>query len=450
MSRTGRSMAGVALALAAWTGIAAAQAPLTADRAVQLALEHNSQVINANADVLGARSAAYGAWSAVLPSVSASLTRTGAQTRDQRGVTIVGGQTLVPNSTPEYDYYATTPELSGAWSVLNLSSIANVASAQSGLKSARWQRQATRSSVALQARQQFYEVVKAVKLVEVNDHALRLARDNERRVRVLFEVGSVSRSDLLKTQVQTAQSQLDSIGAVQHLLAQRNALAGFIGVEEARLGEVDTNLVVAPIAYDETTVLREAEQNRPDLKAARSALAAARAAVWSARLRWLPYVTVAGSAVYDPFSDTKTFDEDGVPTSAHSEYDRRLSGSVALNWDFLDGLSKNAASAGARAQLDRASSAYDVLRRNLAGEVHEATLTYEQALASERLASVAVASAAENMKLTQQKYNVGSATILDLIDAQVQLQRAESQLVSALAGIRVAEARLDQVRGRGV
>jgi outer membrane protein TolC len=91
-----------------------------------------------------------------------------------------------------------------------------------------------------------------------------------------------------------------------------------------------------------------------------------------------------------------------------------------------------------------------VLRRNLAGEVHEALLTYQQALGAEAVAGSAVESATESMKLTQQKYNVGSATILDLIDAQVQLQRAQSQLVSALAGIRVAEARLDQVRGRGV
>ena len=45
-------------------------------------------------------------------------------------------------------------------------------------------------------------------------------------------------------------------------------------------------------------------------------------------------------------------------------------------------------------------------------------------------------------------YNVGSATILDLIDSQVQLQRAQSDLVSALAAIRVADATLARVRGR--
>jgi outer membrane protein len=451
MRGRGRTVSCLALAgCLCLPGAAAAQAPLTADRAVQLALEHNSQVINAQADVLTAGSTAFGAWAAVLPSVGASLTRSGSQTRKQRGTTVVGGQTLVPNSTPEYDYYSTTPEISGSWSVLNLSSLANVASARSGLQSARWQRQATRNSVALQARQQFYEVVKAVKLVEVNQHALVLARDSERRVRVLFEVGSVSRSDLLKAQVQTAQSQLDSIAGVQTLLEQRNALAGFIGVEEARLGEVDTTLTAAGQDYDEASVLREAEASRPDLKAAVTALSSARTRVWSARMAWLPYVTLGGSTVVEPFSDTKTYDEHDVPTSAHSESDRRVSGTVAVNWDFFDPLTRSATSAGARAQLARAQSTYDVLRRNLAGEVHLATLTYQQALASERLASTALESATENMKLTQQKYNVGSATILDLIDAQVQLQRAESQRVSALAGIRVAEARLDQVRGRGV
>jgi len=60
-----------------------------------------------------------------------------------------------------------------------------------------------------------------------------------------------------------------------------------------------------------------------------------------------------------------------------------------------------------------------------------------------------VESASENLNLIQQKYNVGSATILDLIDAQVQLQRAASELVSALADIRVAEALVDRVRGTG-
>jgi outer membrane protein TolC len=81
--------------------------------------------------------------------------------------------------------------------------------------------------------------------------------------------------------------------------------------------------------------------------------------------------------------------------------------------------------------------------------VHQALLAYREAIARDQVARRALESATENLKLTQEKYNVGSATILDLIDAQVQLQRAQSDGVSALAAIHVAEAQLDRARGQG-
>ncbi|MFM8560339.1 MAG: TolC family protein, partial [bacterium] len=86
---------------------------------------------------------------------------------------------------------------------------------------------------------------------------------------------------------------------------------------------------------------------------------------------------------------------------------------------------------------------------NLEGEVRNVLLGHQEAREREALARRALDSASENLNLVQQKYNVGSATILDLIDSQVQLQRAQNDLVSALADIRVAEAAVDRVRGAG-
>ena len=453
MRRTSRTIASLAVGGIVWlaTG-AAAQPVLTADDAVKMALQRNSQIINSNADLLSARGSLYRAYSGVLPKVSAGLVHSGSWNENKPGTQAFAGATF---ETPvRTEVYQTDPGLSASWNVLNLSAISALSSARLGLKGTAWQRAATRNLVALLARQQFYEVVKAVKLVEVNDNALQLARDNERRVRVLFEVGSVSRSDLLKSRVQTAQGQLDSIGALQSLRTQRNSLATLIGVEEAALGEVDTVLSIAPRDYDEAALLQEARANRPDLKAAAAGVRAARAAVLSAQLQRVPYLSLSGNAAYNPSTSSKSTlrDEFGVEfdRSSRSESKRQLGASIALNWDLFDGLLTDAGIASARAGLVRAQDTYDVLSRDLAGEVHEATLTYQQALAAQNVAGSAVESATESMKLTQQKYNVGSATILDLIDAQVQLQRAQSQLVSALAGIRVAEARLDQVRGRGV
>jgi len=265
-------------------------------------------------------------------------------------------------------------------------------------------------------------------------------------------VGSVSRIDVLRAQVNTNQAVLDSIISQQSVLVQRAGLASLIGLEESKLGELDTVLTFTPQSFEEAGLLAEAAANRPDLKAAANELRAARASLWAARLQRLPYVTASGSVAFSPASSSKStgVDEDGVPftVSGRNEADRQVSGRVALNWDLFDGLATDARNAQARARLMRAQDSRDVLHRELQSDVHEAVITYQQTLAGEATASAARASALENLKLIQQKYNVGSATILDLIDAQVQLQRAESQEVSALAAIRVAEAQVQRVRGR--
>lgn len=452
MRRTGRTIANLALAGVAWLSTGAtAQPVLTADQAVKMALERNSQIVSANASVLGARGSLFSAWSGVLPQSTAALRGSYAQTENQRGSQTLGQQEI-PSATPRELGYATNPlNLSGSWSILDLSRISGILAAGSALQGARWHKLATRADVALATRQQFYQVVQGVKLIEVTTNAAKLARDSERRVRVLFEVGSVSRNDVLQAQVQTAQSQLDSIAAVQSLLVQRDLLASIIGLESSKLGEVDTTLSFAPQDYQEDGLLKEAAASRPDIKAAQARVKAAQQGVLSARLSWAPVVSLNASTAFGPVTRTQTLLASGSTLTTRTESDWQSSVSVALSWNYWlsDIWSRMALSASARAQLATAKDAYDVLQRNLAGEVHEAALTYQQVLASETVAEAAVASATESMKLTQQKYNVGSATILDLITTQVALERAQSQLVNALAAIRVAEARIDRVRGAG-
>jgi outer membrane protein TolC len=125
-----------------------------------------------------------------------------------------------------------------------------------------------------------------------------------------------------------------------------------------------------------------------------------------------------------------------------------MSASIALNMDLFNGLSTQAGIASAKARAMRAQDTRDLLVRNLRGEVRQSLLAYQAAVAGETVARRALDAATEGLKLAREKYNVGSATILDLIDAQVNLQRAAADLVSARAAIRVAEADLERVRGR--
>jgi outer membrane protein TolC len=428
---------------------------LTAERAVAVALQRSTQVINADASVLDARGGLYGAYSGVLPRVDASVSRSGVWQNERTGSQVFGG-VVIPTDRSDLEQYSTSPGLSGSWSVLNLSSLAGLQSARGSLKAAQHQRRSTRQDVAFATRRQFYEVVRAVRLADVATRALRLARDDERRVNALFQVGSVSKSDLLKAQVRTAQSELDSLTAHQAITNQRIVLAGQMGVREEELGDVDTVLTVEVRSYERDPLLAEASRNRADLVGAEAELGAARAGLRAAQFARLPYVTVSGGAVYKPKSTftVTTFDTNGVALpvslvqSGRNEDDLDYRATVALNLDLFTGFQTESRIAGARARLLRAQENRDALRRNLTAEVDQALLAYREATERDKVARRAVESATENLKLTQEKYNVGSATILELIDAQVQLQRALSDQVSAMAAIRVAEAQVDRARGR--
>jgi outer membrane protein TolC len=177
----------------------------------------------------------------------------------------------------------------------------------------------------------------------------------------------------------------------------------------------------------------------------------------SAHWARLPSVGVQGSFTPKTTSDTKQkqFIDVAAPNdtlatgTTHFESKTFYSGRLFVTLPIFDGFATDSRVAQARSQLLNATETRDALLRNLEGEVHQTLLGYQEATERESLSRRAVESASENMNLIQQKYNVGSATILDLIDAQLQLQRSASELVSALADIKIAEAAVDRVRGKG-
>jgi len=423
---------------------AVAAAPMTADEAVAIALQKSGDIVRADASVLNARSGLWGAYSFVMPSVTLQGSRGGDNTRDSRGFQAFGSAPI-PNFSKDFVGYNGSWGLTGSWAILDPSRIVGLSSARAGMKAAELGNKSSRADVRLAAKVVFYNTVKAMHLARVQAQALKLARDDERRVRALFEVGSVSKSDLLKAQVRTASAQLDSTLADHDVVTTRRLLAAQLGIQEGQLGEIDSTLSNEHPTLDPTGVLEEARKNRPDIQAAEASMKSAELALRSAHWARLPSVILQGA--YTPNSVTSSNFTRGVFDvtngaflgEAHTDLSSKtkddVRGSIALTMPIFDGFATDSRVAAARGQLLNAKETHDALLRNLEAEVHQVLLSYQ---------------AYENMNLVQQKYNVGSATILDLIDAQVQLQRSASELVSALADIKVAEAAVDRVRGKAV
>jgi outer membrane protein TolC len=423
--------------------------PLTASGAAQIALVHSTQIIQANASVKDAKAGLWSAYSGILPQVAANASRSGSFTETQAGSQAFGGQVFLPTKTTDFESYSGSYGLSGSWSILDLSHWASWSSARADTRSAEHFLVSAKADVVLSTKRQFYEVVKAMHLARVSAQAAQLARDDERRVQALYEVGSVSKSEVLRARVRGSQAQLDSLLASHAVTVQRINLANLLGLPEAQMAQADSTLGSEAATYDAAQVLAEARESRPDILSAEASLKAAELSLRAARFTRLPYVTMGGSwTPHAVSSSTFVRDSTGTPLSTSSTSDGNVRGEIAVNMNIFDGFLTKGRVTSASARVMRAREDRDALVRNLESEVREAMLTHQNVLVAEAVARRSVESAGENLNLVQQKYNVGSATILDLVDAQVQYQRTQSDLVSALSAIRVSEATLDRVRGR--
>jgi outer membrane protein len=121
---------------------------------------------------------------------------------------------------------------------------------------------------------------------------------------------------------------------------------------------------------------------------------------------------------------------------------------VSVNWTLWDGGRVAAETAEAAAAVTAARARLDEVDSLIALDVRQRALDLDSARAARDAAGDAVRSAAEARRIVAERFAVGVATSTEVLDAQLALLQAELDRTRALAGIRLAEARLDRALGR--
>ena len=254
-----------------------------------------------------------------------------------------------------------------------------------------------------------------------------------------FEVGTTTRLDV--AQVETLLTQAQTLGAQleQARATQAHALTLLVGTEPAGLADT-ANLDDAAIVPDLRVGLpSELLENRPDVVAAEHRLKAANANVGAARAAFFPNITLTG------FYGTASDQLDGL-------FD---SGTRA--WLFWPHLVLPIFDAGRR----RASEDLAEVRRNAAVADYERTVQVAfrdvaDALSAQHwlLEQVAIqrralAAQQERARLAALRYDRGSATFLEVLDAQRDLLFAQQLLVQMRRGLLSSRVALYAALGGG-
>ncbi len=403
------------------------------DEAVRRALSRNYDLLGNEQNINAAAGRKNQALQGYLPGISARYGYSRFFDADETIIRVdpVTGNAIASNPN-SYSY-----QVGLSQNLLDWGQIKRIQAANRGLDATKLDYRQARADIVLATKQQFYALLAAQLLSDVADSALVVSQQELRRVNSLFELGMVARGDVLKAQVRVSQSQLDVIQARNSVVLERARLARIMGQDPTDDLRADTNVSRDAAIVDSAVVFEEALTTRSDLQAAQQTLQAAEAGVGAAKAGYYP--TLRGGLAYNKTPET-------YGTFAGT---RSRTGSLALDFPLLASpLGTKGQIQQNRAQAEQARYQLDKKRIDIQVEVREAVSLGRQANEGLGVATDQLASAEEDLKLSQEKYNVGSGTILELIDAQVALQRARTNLVQAITTVRIAEARLERVRGR--
>jgi outer membrane protein TolC len=398
---------------------------LTLEEAIAIALERQPQIQARVGDYEAARARVAQALSPILPQLGSSWTATRDQSMSQR--------TRGSRVTTRFEW-DTANTLKGTFSQKLFDfgkSWAATDAARANAESSREDLELERDLIVLNVKESYFNLLFSQRLVKVNQQALERAELNLRSAKGFFEVGRSPKSDVTRAEVDVANARLAIIQARNAVRLARAALNTAMGIAVDSPTEVRDILTYEAFPVDQAQLVREALSRRPEYRQVKVRVEAAEATVRENFRKFFPDLT--GNA----FVGTTRADMNEIWELG-----------ITLSWEIFDGGNKVAKYKEAKASLEAAQARVRALELDIWKEVEQAHSGVVETEERIQAAQASVASAQENFKLAQGRFDAGVGTILELTDAQLALTQALSTEAQALADYRIAVARLERALGR--
>lgn len=289
-------------------------------------------------------------------------------------------------------------------------------------------------------KERYYNLLAAEKLLEVAEETLKSSEESFKRAEVLFDVGKVPKSDVLKAKVQLETDRLGLIEAQNTLAIARASLNHILGFNVDNTIKVVDNLEVPEMEVSYEDAVQNAFTLHPAIKKREFDLKASRAGIGMAVSQYIPDL----SFVYGYSWSHPDFNE--IKNILDKDYGWYMKASLSI--PIFQGFSRCAYYSKARLIHKSNQEALAQVKRDIALEAKIAYFEVQQAKKQIAVTQNAVEAADEDLRLNKEKYNLGAGTILNLIDAQVSYTSARSDNIQALYNYKYTIARLEKAMGR--
>lgn len=286
----------------------------------------------------------------------------------------------------------------------------------------------------------FYAYLAVAENVAVQEEAVRRSDEQLNLIQSKFDLGSAAKSDVLKQKVQVGNDRLAMLSAENSVITAKADLAYTIGIDPSR--NVEFSRTFTPRTYDGTIedALQYGLSNQPGYLSTEKRVDVSKHSLRAAKAAYLPTLGASASLGWSDGTrgDTTTFNFSSRSSSI----------GIGASWSIFDGFYRERSISAAKIQSNNARAQAAETRNLVALQVKTAFYDIENAEEKTRVSQENVEAATEDLNITQEKYNLGAATILDLLESQVASKNAQVSLIRAGFDLNLAVARLDKAMGR--
>lgn len=428
-------------------GIARAQEPqkfvLTLDKAVSIALEQNRDVLIADQDRYRADAQIAEARSGAFPQLSLS-----AQYLRNIKVPVLflppnnlfGNTTEIAFPIGSNNSYQGGLTLTQAIYSHQVNVALNIANTYKDLSDAGYE--STKQNVVLQVKKAFYGVLLMQKLVDANRQELDMVKANYDNVQALYNHGQAAEFDLLRAEVQVANTEPAVISVENNLVLAVNSLKSLLSIP------LDSNVVIeGDFMFTEVpqAVLdqgaRDAMTANPSLQQLAFQETMLDQNISVEQSGYFPSIFAFGSYQWETQDNSFQFN--------NYLWVKIMDVGVTFSWNIFDGLRTPARVEQAKIDLRKVQYTLRKAEEGLTIEIQSARLKMDEAKRRIEGQEKNIEQAKKAVSIAETRYKNGVGTQLELLDTQVAMTLAQTNYAQAIYDYLVSEAEWEFAVGQG-
>jgi len=397
---------------------------LTLDDAIRLALQYHPSLRSAEAGIRSSKAILGQTESNLLPSVN--LTAGGSR--------IDGYFVFNPNfPSRKQSYNSYTAAIQAEQVVFDFSKTwSRVSANKSGVEVSEFDFESMRDAVVTNVQLAYFQVIKALRVVDVDSQTVDQAEKHLAQVRAFYQVGKRPQFDVTRGEVDLANARVNLISARNQLQVSNVQLENDMGVQSISDFAVVDTFKIEPFDVPLDSAEQIAVTRHPEILSAQARLLENRAFVAAARSQHLPSLLASGSYSWNGFE---------FPLQS------RWNAGLTLSLPLFQGFGISAQVQQAQANVDESQAAINALTQQILLQVKEYYLGLKEAEQRIGATRQLVDQAAENLRLAEARYDSGVGSAIEITDARTALSNADIVNIQALFDYESALVLLRQAMG---